>query len=477
MVSFIDQNKNLVINRDKMNYLVDWANRKEFKPLMVLGSRQVGKTFLIKEIFAEQYFPNRHIYINFMNNKELKDDLDGIKDASTIIGIIETKFKVQLTNEWLIIFDEIQEIPSLRTALKSFNEDFKNYYKVIVTGSYLGNTIMTDGEGFPVGQIEKININPISFKEYLKTVNLSHFVDRLQNIIDSKLDYELIPNKLNESLVNSLKEFLMVGGMPEVLKIFINNNKINDQLLIDTRKRIYESYVTDITKYINTSNIDKTKSINLYTYLPVAFKKQNNRFVLNVIQKDARINDYNDALFLLTSSNLVFKISKLEEVKQNMILPGNLNAKMFKLYFNDHGFINMYYELDNNKFWDVDGEIANIRGSLLENYVASELANQVDVNKFLKYFTFKINSNSYEIDFILEDTNYNLIPIEVKASMKFNLSSLKKYIDVYKPKYAIVLSFKNFAINEYNGIKIYYIPVYCVSLLNIRNNRLIALVE
>lgn len=466
---------NKVLYREKINYLIDWSQRKEFKPLLVLGARQVGKTYLIKELFANQYYPNKYIYINFMDNIDLKEMLNGIKDAATIIGLLEQHYQVKIDNQWLIIFDEIQEIPSLRTSLKSFNENFKNYYHIIASGSYLGNTIMLDREGFPVGQIEKITINPISFIEYLYSTTLPEFVDKFKEIIDSKFTNN-IENKINEIYINQLKKFLLIGGLPELVSYSLSDN-YNIFELEQKRKAIYDSNISDISKYIDTSKLDKTKAINLYSNIQKSFIKQNNTFILNVLEKDARINNYADVLNLLLMTNLVFKISRLSEVKDKFSIVSDYDYKQkFKLFFNDHGFINLFYKLYGSDFWEIDGTSANVRGSLLENFVVCELSNRVEINQWSRYFTFTVGTNNYEIDLLIEDEDGDIIPIEIKSSTKFSISSLKKYIDVYKPKYAIVLSFKNFNIVEYNNTKIFYIPAYCIGFLNFKFNRLISLI-
>lgn len=463
-----------IIYRDKLNDLIEWSKRKEFKPLMVLGSRQVGKTFLLVELFAKQYFDNKYVYINFMTNSKLKEKLNGIRDAKEIIFLIQDHYQINVDDSWLIIFDEIQEIPSLRTALKSFNEDFKNYYKVIVSGSYLGNVMMADNEGFPVGQIERITINPISFKEYLITLNNNDFVNELENSFkENKLMN--ISESIHNLFIDKLKTYLLIGGMPEVLSIYLSNN-LDVLNVINKRKEIYGSYVTDLTKYIHSKKNNKSKAIDLYTNIQKSFIKQNNKFILNTIEKGARLSNYNDALNLLLLSNLVFKLSKLTEVKQKASIVSDYDFKQnFKLYFNDCGFINNFYKLDSKDFWDIDGEMGNVKGSLVENFVITELSNKLEINNWARYFTFKVNSNSYEIDLLIEDMNHDLIPIEIKSTRNFNISSLKKYIEVYKPKYAIVLSLKKFNITEYNNTKIYYFPIYAIGMLNILDSRLIPL--
>lgn len=469
-----ENSENKIIYREKINYLIDWSKREEFEPLMVLGSRQVGKTFLLVELFAKKYFNNKFVYINFMTDTKIKEQLYGIKDAKEIIYIIQKYYEITIDNSWLIIFDEIQEIPSLRTSLKSFNEKFKNYYKVIVSGSYLGNVMMVDNEGFPVGQIEKIIINPVSFKEYLITTNDSDFVETIELSLLNNKKLEISEN-IHNLFIEKLKTFLLVSGMPRVLSMFLTN-PLDVQKFSSKRKEIYDSYVTDLTKYIQSKTIDKSKAISLYINIQKSFAKQNNKFILNTIQKGARLSNYNDALNLLLLSNLVFKLTKLSEVRQKASIVSDYDYNQnFKLYFNDFGFINNFYKLNDRNFWDSDGEMGNVKGSLIENFVIAELSNKVDVNNWTRYYTFKVNSNSYEIDLLIEDIHHDLIPIEIKSSKQFNISSLKKYIDIYKPKYAIVFSLKNFNIGEYNNTTIYYLPLYAVGMLNIVDSRLVPL--
>lgn len=460
-----------VIYREKINRLINWSNRKEFNPLLVLGARHVGKTFLVKDIFAKKYYPNKCIYINLVEDLVIKEKLDGMKNAKLIVDLLEQYYKVKITNEWLIIFDELQEIPSLRTSLKSFNEDYKNYYRIIAITNYLKNAVLFDREGFPVGQVEMIDINPISFVEYLYSTTDIESIDCLKEIIKGDLKIK-IDTKLNKMFIDKFKKFLLVGRLPELVSLSLSKDYTYSKLEQE-RKSIYDSYIADLSKWIDNDKLVVNKAINIYSSVHKWFVEPDNTFKINSFKKDEKSFPFFDLLTLFLMTNLVTKVSRLSRPRKKMLIVGDFDyGRKFKLYFNDHGFINLFYKTHTKDFWKTNEALSNVRNSLLENFVVSELENKIEVDKWTRYFNFKVNDIDYKIDLLVEDQEYDLIPIVIKSSTKFSIDNLQNYIDIYKPKYAIVLSFKNFKVVKYNNIKIFYIPIYCIGFINFEYSRI-----
>lgn len=461
------------IYREKLDYLLEWKDKKEFKPLLILGSRQVGKTYLVKEIFANQYYKDKYVYINFLEDEEIKRRLKDKLNPKNIIDEISFYYKKKIENDWLIIFDEIQELPNIRTSFKGFNEIYKNKYKIIGLGSYVANMLIDDKVGYPVGQTETLMINPVSFKEYLYSNGYDWIFDDIKKQLITFLKEPIESFQLNNfsyhnGLIEELKNYLLVGGLPEVLKEYINNK----DLLKAKEKRIeiYSNYVNDINKYLTYNKSHQIKAKLLYENIINFFVKQNNTFILSSIDKNARIRDYKIPLKLLMITSLIYKINNLKNPNVN-IINSNINESEFKLYYNDLGIINNTRNIFYKDFWDSTGVDSNIKGSLGENFVLSELANKMiktdnNIDTLISYYRFNSNNKYYDIDFLTLDNCNNLIPIEVKTTEKnFSKSSLNLYIKKFKPKYAIVFSFKDF--NKYlqENTIVFNIPMYAIGFL------------
>ena len=457
--------------REKIKDLENWSNSSNRKPLLIFGSRQVGKTYLVEELFAKNFFKDKYIKINFMTDYDIKNRLDGIKNSNIILKEISSYFKKQINEDWLIIFDEIQEIPSLRTALKSFNEENKKY-RIISLGSYLGNKMMLDKEGFPVGQVDIMTINPLSFKEFLINSNRDWLIEEIENNLDNLFNKNIsnINKTSHKILLEEFKSFLTIGGLPEPLSLFFENKNSNECLL--KRKAIQESYLIDLTKYIDSNSL-KAKTINIYNSIGKFFNKQNNVFIMSNIEKKSAYKNYKNAFDWLLLTNLIYKVNLLEKAKTKTTIIGNTNEKKFKIYFNDFGFIGDLFPINYKNFWNSSGIEGNIKGSLGENFAFCELANSgVDVNNSTSYYRFNENNKYYEIDLLIEDLDYNLIPVEIKMSQKFSKQSLNLYIKLFKPKYAIVFSFNEFNMYKKDGCTIYNLPIYSIGFLKFKNNRL-----
>lgn len=461
--------------REAIKKIEEWTNKKDAKPLLVSGARQVGKTFLIKEIFAPTFFPNNFIYINLMEEDDFVEQIKGVHNSRVILSVIEDYFKIKLTPNFLIIFDEIQILPSLRTAIKSFKENYLGIYKIISSGSYLGNKLMTDNEGFPVGQVEYLTINPLSFKEFLINTGKEWAVEVIENnLIKTFINNEkIIKNEVHSLLIENLKTFLLLGGLPEVIFNYIKNNDLS--LCKQIRERIRESYISDISKYVYVDYYNKGKVTDIYNAISKYMDRQNNTFIVSLLEKNktARYEKYATAFRLLKISNLIFKLDHLNTPNS---LFGNLDESKFKIYFNDFGFINDFFQTTKRDFWKTTGKLSNVKGTLGENFVVSEISKNINIELYSAFYYFNSNNNYYEIDLLLEDQDSNTIPIEIKTTDKFSKQSLNKYMKLYKPKYAIVLSFKDFSINTYENkgqkITVYNIPLYAAGFLNIKDNRL-----
>lgn len=439
--------------------ILEWSKKKDIKPLFILGARQIGKTYVVKK-FANDFYKNRYVYFNFLDKSIDYNILKNTTSPKEIIQSIEILIDKKIDSNSLIIFDEIQEMPNIKTSLKHFVEQNLNY-KIICLGSYLGN-MLNDKESFPVGKIERINMFPMNFEEFLLANNKKSLINELKDSIQNKMRPLSRPS--SEYLNRLLIEYLMVGGMPKAVseylinKNYIDSKKINNELI--------EDYKADIVKYIET-NSDKTKCIKLFENIPIFLSKENKKYMLSKIDKTARYLNYDIAINTLTTTNIAYKIENLNTFSSPAVF--HKNESEFKIYYNNPGFISTIFNLNHKIIFD-NNEYCNIRGSLFENYVLNEIIQKIGKNNIYYYAFRDRNNNPYEIDFCVEDFEGNLIPIEVKSSKEFTKKSLDKLNRDKKIKYSIIFSFKEFGYDELN--RIYKIPLYAVGFLNYQDSRI-----
>lgn len=454
--------------------LINWSKDDTSLPIFLLGARQVGKTYTARKL-AESLFKDKYLYINFLEDKEYLKNLDGKTSPLEIIEIIEYLSKVKVEDGFLLIFDEIQEIPSLKTSIKNFVE--RNIrVKIICLGSYLGNLINNDNYSFPVGKIKRMYLYPINFHEFLIATNNESYIEQIK---ESLITMEPMRNSSHEILLDLLHNYMIVGGMPKVVDEYIKNNnsflKVNE-----IKKTLFKDYREDIAKYINLKK-DKLKAISIYDNVKTFLMKENKKFLLSNVDKTARYLNYESAIKNLLITQIIYKIDNIS----NFSVPIAAHDKEaeFKIYYNDCGFVSSDFDLNKNILLNEDNNYSFIRGAIAENFVVSEILRKTD-NKNLYYYSFLGNENQknkkdykfnnlikkYEIDFVQEDINGNIIPIEVKFGKEYKTTTLNKIMLENNPKYGIVFSSKNFYYDQTNNI--YKIPLYALSFIDYEETRL-----
>ena len=423
------------MKRNAMNNLIQWKNKKNRKPLLLYGARQVGKTYLVKE-FAKEFFKDI-IYVNFETN-----DIIG-----NIIKNLEIAFNKKIEKEnTLIFFDEIQRNTRALTSLKYFYEEAKEYY-VIGAGSLLGVHINKKDFSFPVGKVEFLTIYPLSFEEFLINTSNELLLEKIKECF--KKD-EQMPALLHKKALELYYDYLSIGGMPEVVQEFINSNSTINA--IDYQKAIIESYKNDITKYSETNNAPKI--IATFDSIPIQLAKDNKKFQYKLVQKGGTSSIFGDSIDWLVNAGIVNRC-----VKTKIGLPLKMYEELdsFKLYMNDVGLLTNLSEFPIYLIKNREAVNETMIGLLTENYVASAL----------KYNGFNLNywKNEFDskLDFILQSKKGLIIPLEVKANIHTKSKSLNNYMKKYKPKYAIRVSSKNFGFK--NNIK--SVPLYAVFCINI----------
>lgn len=429
------------MKRKIYNSLIQWKNNEINIPLMIVGARQIGKTYIIKE-FCEKEF-KENIYINLLEHPEV------IEIFEQEINIEEkfNKFQLYLNKnidleKTIIFFDEIQESEKLISALKYFCESEKPY-KIICAGSLLGVKLNRFHSSFPVGKVRILYMQPMDFEEFLLANTSELMIEEIRKCYN---EMKPMDNVLHEKLLNLYRLYLCVGGMPDAVKDIIDKN----QNILVFKKQIIDdiiySYLNDMNKYV-ISNSEAVKIESIYKSIPIQLGNTSNKFQYGKVEKGARSRDYETALSWLISSNMVYKCNLLNKVE---IPPKAFaNENFFKLYLSDTGLLVSLLEIKYNEIM-LDRPFI-YKGIIAENYVANQL---IGKNYSLYYWD---SNNKSEIDFVIYNDD-GLIPVEVKAKDKTISKSLNIYMNRYNPPYGIRVSAKNFGYE--NNIK--SIPLYAV---------------
>ena len=411
------------------------------KPLMVLGARGVGGSYIIDK-FCQNEFKN-YIHLNLLENTEIIDLYNSNQNSEEKFRKFKILINFDIEQENTVLFiDEIQECESLIAELKFLCENY-NHVKIICAGSLLGVKLKRFNKSFPVGKVTMINMYPLNFEEFLMALNENMLIDEIKNCYEKN---QAIANPIHEKALNLFRLYLVSGGMPESINnlLKINKDVINyDQ---DILKNIIGAYLNDMNKYV-TNNSEKVKIEKTYKSIPNQLGNESNKFQYSKISSNAKSREYETAIDWLIASNMIL-ISHL--VSTPLIpLKGYEEPENFKLFLNDIGILNNLLELNTKDIY-LDN-ISLYKGIITENYVATELVN----NGFSLYY-WQSNGKA-EIDFVINN-NDGIIPIEVKSSNNTQSKSLNVYIDKFKPKYAIRISTKNFGFDEKKKIK--SVPIY-----------------
>ena len=430
--------------RNDSKELKEWKNKNETTPLMVIGARQIGKTYIINEFCKENY--NDYIYINLMNNKGITEIFDEPINTEEKVKKMELYLGRLIKEETIIFFDEIQESENLISALKYFCES-EIPYKIICAGSLLGVKLKRFKNSFPVGKVIIKYMYPMTFEEFLKAINYEQAIEVIKDCFDKN---KKMSNPIHEKLLNYYRLFLATGGMPIAVDNIIKNNleilKFDNNLL----KSIIEAYLADMEKY--TLNYYETIKIEkIYKNIPSQLAKENKKFQFSKIEPYARRRDFETSLDWLIASKLVIPCYFVEKFETP--LKGFINEEKFKLYLSDTGILTELLEIPRNKI--LLNENFQYKGVIAENYVANEL----QANGISLYYWAK--NQVAEIDFLI-DTQNGVIPIEVKANENKKSKSLNYFIEENKKELAIRISANNFGFEN----KIKSVPLYAVFCIN-----------
>lgn len=433
--------------RNIYKQLLQWKKENINMPLMVIGARQVGKTYIIRE-FCEKEF-SKNIYINLLEHSEIANlfkEKISTEEKFTKLQLI-LNISIDIENS-IIFFDEIQESEELISSLKYFCENEKPF-KIICAGSLLGVKINRFNSSFPVGKVQMINMYPMSFDEFI-LANMPEMgkvlIDEIKKCYNENKNMDSV---LHEKLINLYRIYICIGGMPACVDNYLKCNsdilKYNKEII----KNIINAYLNDMNKYVYNF-FEATRIEDIYKTIPAQLENSSRKFQYSKIKKGARSKDYESALNWLYSSNLIHKCTALNSI--NIPPKAYVDNESFKLFLSDIGILTSLLELKYNEI--ILDNTFLYKGILAENFVAQEF-----ISNNISLYYWKSKSDA-EVDFVIYNDD-GLIPIEVKSSENTKSKSLKVYMDRYNPKYAIRISSKNFGFE--NNIK--SVPLYATFLI------------
>lgn len=426
-----------IMKRLIYNQLIEWKNSDRRKPLILRGARQTGKTYILKEFGKNEY--KNYIYINFEESSELTDMLiENLKIEKIIKYIsIYTGIKI-IPGKTLIIFDEIQAAPHILKSLKYFNEKF-NEYHIVTAGSLLG-VILTEGISFPVGKVNFLDLYPLSFEEFLEALN-EH--DLLSVIPKSSEALKRFPETFHKQLIDLLKLYYYIGGMPEVIVDYIKHKSFKRVRKIQLE--LIDTYLNDFSKHATKTEAIKIRRI--WDSIPLHLGKENKAFIFAAINPSARSRDYEIALQWLLDAGLIIKTKNISRP----LVPLNAYTEtQFKIYLLDVGLLGAMTELRPETIIIKNDLFTHFKGALVENFVFQEVS--IDTKPY--YWS---NEGKAEVDLII-NIKGDIYPVEIKAGINLKAKSLALYDKLFNPKILFRSSSANF---NRNG-KILDIPLYAL---------------
>ena len=437
---------NTLLKRKVDTYLTIWKKNPDRKPLIIKGARQIGKTRSI-EWFASQNYKSV-IQINFVEQTKYREIFnDGFEVDSILknISLLNPEFKF-IPGETIFFFDELQACPNCATSLKFFKLDGR--FDVICSGSLMGISYK-EIESNSVGYKEDYEMHSMDFEEFLWAKGYSEeFIDGLYA---QMIELKPLSALQMDTLMELFRDYVIIGGMPEVVATYIRNKNFSGTLAI--QRQLLKDYEEDITKYVE--GLDKAKVKAVYNHISTFLAKENKRFQITKIGKNARNRDYIGCVEWLADAgvvNICYCINQPE-----LPLKGNYDPKLYKIYFKDTGLLIASLDEEAQEDLRANKNLGTYKGAIYENIVGDML-----VKQGYKLYYYNSDRPALEMDFFVRDAD-SLIPVEVKATdgataSLNNLLKENKYPDI---KYGVKLGYKNIGFNS----KFYTFPYFLTFLL------------
>lgn len=435
-----------LLKRKIDKYLTNWKNRPDRKPLIIKGARQIGKTRSV-EWFAGQNYASV-IEINFIEQKKYREIFnDGFEVDAILknISLLNPELKF-IPGNTIFFFDELQACPNCATSLKFFKLDGR--FDVICSGSLMGISY-NEIESNSVGYKEDYEMHSMDFEEFLWAMGYND--EFTADLLSQMLDVRPLSELQMDTLMSLFRDYVIIGGMPEVVSTYVRNKNFSGTL--DIQRQLLKDYEEDITKYVE--GLDKAKVKAVYNHISTFLAKENKRFQITKIARNARNRDYMGCVEWLADAGVVNVCYCLNQPE--LPLKGNYDPKMYKIYFKDTGLLIASLDEEAQEDLRANRNLGTYKGAIYENIVGDML-----VKQGYRLFYYHSDRPALEMDFFIRDAD-SLIPVEVKANYGATASLNRllnddKYNDV---KYGIKLGYRNIGCNG----KFYTFPYFLTFLL------------
>lgn len=397
-----------VMKRNAIKELYEWKENNDRKPLVILGARQVGKTWLMKEFGKEAY--KKCAYVNFEDNDDLRGMFEHDFDIQRIIANLQWATDVTIDEVTLIILDEIQEAPRGITALKYFQEKAPQYH-VIAAGSLLG-IAMHKNDSFPVGKVDFMHLYPLSFYEFLNAIGEKKMVDLLQ-----AKDWTML-TMVRAKFEERLRQYYFVGGMPAAVLAFVNDGDLNKVRTI--QKSIIEAYERDFSKHAPAIEVPRIRMV--WHSIPSQLSKENRKFIYGMIKEGARAKDFELAIEWLKDAGLIYKVNRCKKAQLPLAAYEDFSA--FKMFLSDIGLMGAMSNIPVQSLLNGNMLFSDFKGALTEQFVLQ----QMKTNQSLSIYYWSADNSRGEIDFLVQQEE-KVIPIEVKAEENLQAKSLRMFVE------------------------------------------------
>ena len=403
------------MERKALQELLEWKNRPDRQPLIIMGARQTGKTWLMKEFGARNF--KRTAYIPLDSSRNSKTIFDYSLRPKDIIPLLSAEAGTEINKDTLLIFDEIQAVPNALHSLKYFCEEAPEI-SIMAAGSTLGLSLH-EGISFPVGKTEFYRLRPMDFLEFLS----ANSEDGIKNILESR-NFSIL-NAMHEKIMALLRQYMLIGGMPEAVSKFLQTKDFKQARKI--QKKILLAYQNDFAKHASGETAKKISL--LWKSLPGQLAKENKKFIYGAVRPGARARDFETALQWLEDSSIIHKLHRAKMPMLPLKAYEDFNA--FKVFIFDIGLLCAMSGLDERIILDGDSIFREFKGALAEQLVMQEL-----VSAGISPFYWTADNSQAEVDFLIQHKN-QIIPVEAKSGTNLQAKSLKSYIKRFSPQTAI----------------------------------------
>ena len=430
------------MERKIIEALKRWKASPKRMPLLLGGARQVGKTYTALT-FGKQYYKNT-AYFNMEDSSEIISIFERDLDPARIVSELSVKLGEAIyPDDTLIIFDEIQACERALTSLKYFCEKAPQYH-IIAAGSLLGVALKREKYSFPVGKVDMMTLYPLDFEEFLWATGHEKLCAMIQDSFSS-----FTPLSLHDTALDLYKTYLVVGGMPKAVSEYVETKDFD--FVTAAQKSLNDAYIADMAKYATPQ--DTTRIMAAWGSVPAQLSKENHKFQYKVIKSGARAYEYETAIDWLKAAGMVNICTRVREGK--MPLAAFADNDSFKLYMMDTGLLCSKFSIAASVVLHSPHSFDGFKGALAENYIMQALT----VNGFEPFYW--SSPGKAELDFVIQDRSGNILPLEGKSADNVKAKSLRTFVSLYEPPYAIRVSAKNFGFE--NNIK--SIPLYALFCL------------